>query len=88
MSPDVVIAVIMALPPTLAVILGFLASRRSVQRSVGTPLIRAMGYLDAKMDRLAAGQAELREGQAEVRERLARLEGEMGTQRRTLWAPP
>lgn len=88
MNENVLVALIMAIPPTLAVVLGFLASRRSVQRSVGTPLIRAMGYLDAKIDRLAAGQAELREGQAEVRERLARLEGEMGAQRRRLWAPP
>jgi hypothetical protein len=45
--------------------------RRSVERSIGTALIRAMSCRDSMMDRLTAGEVE-------VRERLARLEGEMG----------
>jgi prefoldin subunit 5 len=54
---------------------------------VAAPLIRAVSYLHAKIDRLAAGQAELREGQSEVRERLARLEGEKAAEKPRLWAP-
>jgi len=68
----IVIALIAALPPTLAAVLGYLASIRSIRRSVGAtpgmPLSRALERLDAKVDRLI-------EGQAVVRERLARLEG-------------
>lgn len=72
MKAGIVIALIAALPPTLAAVLGYLASIRSIRRSVGAtpgmPLSRALERLDAKVDRLI-------EGQAVVRERLARLEG-------------
>jgi len=68
----IVIALIAAVPPTLAAVLGYVASIRSIRRSVGAtpgmPLARALERLDAKVDRLI-------EGQAAVRERLARLEG-------------
>lgn len=72
MRTGIVIALIAALPPTLAAVLGYIASIRSIRRSVGAtpgmPLGRALERLDAKVDRLV-------EGQAAVRERLARLEG-------------
>lgn len=72
MKASIVIALIAALPPTLAAVLGYLASIRSIRRSIGAtpgiPLSRALERLDAKVDRLI-------EGQAVVRERLARLEG-------------
>ena len=72
MKAGIVIALIAAVPPTLAAVLGYVASIRSIRRSVGAtpgmPLARALERLDAKVDRLI-------EGQAAVRERLARLEG-------------
>ncbi|MFP5224481.1 MAG: hypothetical protein ACLGH3_02815 [Actinomycetota bacterium] len=72
MKAGIVIALIAAFPSTLAAVLGYLASIRSIRRSVGAtpgmPLSRALERLDAEVDRLI-------EGQAVVRERLARLEG-------------
>lgn len=72
MKAGIVIALIAAFPPTLAALLGYLASIRTIRRSVGAtpgmPLARALERLDVKVDRLV-------EGQAAVRERLARLEG-------------
>ncbi|MEX2556587.1 MAG: hypothetical protein WEB06_13295 [Actinomycetota bacterium] len=72
MRAGIVIALIASFPPTLAALLGYLASIRTIRRSVGAtpgmPLARALERLDAKVDRLV-------EGQAAVRERLARLEG-------------
>lgn len=72
MSEPLLVAVIAAGPPTLAAILGYLANSRSIKRTVGepqgVPLITIVERLDAKVDKLADGQAELRE-------RLARFEG-------------
>jgi len=87
-SQEIAIALIAATPPTVAAILGFLANRRSLRRSVGTPpgipLSRAIERVESKVDRLDAKIEGLGEGQAVVRERLARLEsrGETG-----LWSP-
>lgn len=73
MKTGVLIAIIAAIPPTLAAILGYRANARALRRSIGTPpgvpLTRIVERLEHKIDRLA-------EGQTVVRERLARLEGE------------
>jgi hypothetical protein len=73
----VVVAIIAALPPTLAAVLGYFANSRSIRRSVGAPpgipLARALERIDEKVERLV-------DGQAAIRERLAHLEG-LGTRR-------
>lgn len=71
MTVEILIAVIAALPPTLAAILAFVSSRsvkRSVGNSPGVPLTEVIQRLGDKVDGLS-------EGQSLVRERLARLEG-------------
>lgn len=89
MTSEVVIAMIAAIPPTLAAILGFLANRRSLRRSVGVstgvPLAAVIRSVDTKVERIEAKVDRLGEGQADVRERLAHLEGEG---QRRLWSPP
>jgi hypothetical protein len=66
------IAVVAAIPPTLAAALAYLANSRALRRSVGSPelpLSKVIDRLEVKLDALT-------EGQAAIRERLARLEGE------------
>jgi hypothetical protein len=74
-SAEFWIAVIAAVPPTIAAILGYLGNRRSIRRSIGNspgvPLIKIFARIESKVDALI-------EGQAAMRERLARLEGERG----------
>jgi hypothetical protein len=78
MSEEVLTALIAAAPPTLAAVLGFMANRRSIRRSVGAspslPLTKWMERLEHGTERLNIKLDELSEGQAQVRERLARLE--------------
>lgn len=73
MSAEMWVAVIAALPPTLAALLGYLGNRRSIRRSVGNspgvPLNKIVARIESKVDALV-------EGQAAIRELLARLEGE------------
>lgn len=75
MSTELWIALIAALPPTLAAILGYLGNRRAIRRSVGNspgvPLNKVVQRIEAKVDVLI-------EGQAASRERLARLEAQHG----------
>lgn len=75
MNSELWIAVIAALPPTLAAVLGYLGNRRAIRRSVGNspgvPLSKLVERVEAKVDVLI-------EGQAAVRERLARLEAQHG----------
>lgn len=89
MTSEIVIAMIAAIPPTLAVILGFLANRRSLRRSIGgstgVPLVSVIRGMDSKVERIESKVDRLGEGQADVRERLAHLEGE---RQRRLWSPP
>lgn len=89
MSIEIAIAVIAAVPPTLAAILGFLANRRSLRRSVGSnpgvPLATVMHRTETKIDCIDEKVDRLAEGQAQVRERLASLEGES---ERSLWNRP
>jgi hypothetical protein len=89
MSNQVVVTVIAAIPPTLAAILGFLATKRSLRRSVGASpgvsLAAVLRRIDTKVERVEAKVDRLGEANAEMRERLARLEGET---RKPLWSPP
>lgn len=72
-STELWIAVIVALPPTLAAVLGYLGNRRSIRRSLGNspgvPLSKVVARIESKVDALT-------EGQAVIRERLAHLEGQ------------
>lgn len=75
-STELWIAVIAALPPTLAAIVGYLGNRRSIRRSLGNspgiPLTKVVARIESKVDALT-------EGQAAIRERLARLETSHGS---------
>lgn len=79
-SEGVVIALIAATPPGIAAVLGYLANRRSLRRSVGgppgVPLIRVVERVEAKVDRIDAKLDRLTESQAQVREQVARVEGQ------------
>lgn len=79
MSEGVLIALIASTPPGIAAVLGYLANRRSLRRSVGgppgVPLIRVVERVEAKVDKIDAKLDRLTESQAQVRERLARVEG-------------
>lgn len=56
MSDQLLTALIAATPPTVAAVLGYLANRRSLRRSVGTPpglpLARVIERVDTKVDRV------------------------------------
>lgn len=88
MSQEVITALIVATPPTIAAVLGYLANKRSLRRSVGTPLrlplANVIQRVDVKIDRVDSKVDRVIEGQADIRERLARLEGERGPR---LWSP-
>lgn len=98
LNQEVLVALIAVVPTTLAVTLGFLASRRSTHQSVAVPLIQALRQLDAKtdridsevrrrLDRLDDGLGRVATGQTDIRERIARLEGQSSAPRERLWAP-
>lgn len=84
MSEGIVIALIAATPPTIAAVLGFLANRRSLRRSVGTspgvPLTKVLERLETRFegrfDRLEAKLDRSTDQQVRMRERIARLEVE------------
>jgi hypothetical protein len=80
MSEAVTVALIAAVPLSAAAVLGYLANRRSLKRSVGVrpgvPLARVLDRVEAKIDRIEDKVDRLAEGQAALRERLARIEGE------------
>lgn len=73
MKAEIFIALIAALPPTLAAVLAFISSR-SVKRSVGAtngiPLSRSVEALDSKVERLSESLHQLAERQARHEERL------------------
>lgn len=75
MNQEAWVAMVAAVPPTLAAVLGYLGNRRSIRRSLGNspgvPLSKVVGRLEGKVDRLI-------DGQSAIRERLARLEGIQG----------
>lgn len=72
MSQELFVAVVAALPPTIAAVLGYLGNRRSIRRSLGNspgvPLSKVVARIESKVDKLV-------EGQGQIRERVARLEG-------------
>ena len=88
---ELLVALIAATPPTIASVLGYLASRRSLRRSVGAwsgvPLVRVLerfekrveaGFdrVEARLDRVDGKIDRLGEIQARTGERVARLEAE------------
>lgn len=72
MKTSVLVALVAAFPPTLAAVLSYVASSRSIRRRVGeptsVPLSQIVERIEAKVDAIL-------ESQVSVRERLARLEG-------------
>lgn len=84
MSEGIVIALIAATPPSIAAILGYLANRRSLRRSVGTspgvPLTKVLERLETRFegrfDRVEAKLDRAADQQVRMRERIARLEVE------------
>jgi hypothetical protein len=88
-SDGVMIALIAATPPAIAAILGYLANRHSLRRSVGAPpgvpLMRVVERVEGKVDRLDTKIDRLAEAQTGIRERLARVEG---SRYRRPWRPP
>lgn len=80
MTPELSIALIAAIPPTLAAVLAFTSSR-SVKRSVGAtngiPLSRVVEAVETKV-------GELVESQAHLRERIARIEGQLSVGNQSL----
>jgi hypothetical protein len=83
-SEAVTVALIAAAPPTVAAILGYLANRRSLRRSVGTspgvPLTKVLERLETRFegrfDRLETKLDRAADQQVRMRERIARLEAE------------
>ena len=82
MSSEILVAVIAAAPPTLAAVLGYVASKRSLKRSVGDNpglplhqvLARMESRFDSRFDRVESKIDRIADEQAATRERLARLE--------------
>lgn len=72
MTTEMTVAIIAAIPPTLAAILP-IASSRSMKRSVGPtngiPLIRLVELLDSKVERQSQQLAKLGERHAKLEER-------------------
>ena len=54
MSQEIAVALIAATPPTVAALLGYLANRRSLRRSVGTnqgvPLTKVLERLETRFE--------------------------------------
>ncbi len=86
MSSEIVVAIIAAGPPTVAAVLSYVASKRSLQRSIGdnpgmplhTVLVRMESRFESRFDRVESKIDRVTEGQTATRERLARLEAERG----------
>lgn len=82
MSQEIVIAVIAAVPPTLAALLAYVASKRSLKRSIGgnpaIPLREVLAQMElrsnGRFDRIESKLDRVVDEHAWVRERLARLE--------------
>ena len=78
MNEQIVIALIAAIPPSLAAVLGYLATKRTILRSVGTrrgfSIARTLARMDSKIDRVDAKVSEIGAGQSDLARRLSRLE--------------
>jgi hypothetical protein len=84
MSPEIVVAIIAACPPTIAAVLTYVASKRSLRRSIGDNpgmplhrlLVRMESRFESRFDRVESKIDRVVEGQTATKERLARLEAE------------
>jgi hypothetical protein len=80
MSSEVLIAMIAAGPPTLAAVLSYVASSRSLRRTVGepqgVPLTRVLERLETKLDHVEDRLDHLIDEQGSTHERLALLEAQ------------
>lgn len=80
MSSEILVAVIAAGPPTLAAVLAYIASSRSLRRSVGeprgVPLNRVLERVEGKLDHVEDRLDHLIDEQGRTRERLAGLEAQ------------
>ena len=84
MSSEILVAVIAATPPTIGAVLGYIASKRSLKRSIGAnpsmPLRQVLAQMEARFetrfDRLESKIDFTSDEHAGFRERLARLEVE------------
>lgn len=82
MSSEVLVAIIAAGPPTLGALLSYVASKRSLRRSIGdnpgVPLREALTQMErrfeTRFDRVESKLDRVTEGATQVRERLARLD--------------
>ena len=72
MKAGILIALIAAFPPTLAAVLGYLASSRSLRRTVGVAQDLPLTHV---VDRLEVQIQEVHHTTSEIAQRLARLEG-------------
>lgn len=84
MSSEILVAVIAATPPTIGAALGYIASKRSLKRSIGAnpgvPLRQVLAQMEARFetrfDRLESKIDRTGDQQSGIRERLSRLEVE------------
>lgn len=84
MSQEIAIAVIAAMPPTLAALLSYLASKRSLKRSIGgnpgVPLREVLAQMETRsngrFDRIESKLDRVVDEHTRTRERLARLEAQ------------
>lgn len=87
-SNQVVITVIAAVPPIVAAILGFLATKRSLRPSVGgspgVSLVAVIKSMDTKVERIEATVDILRNGQTESENASLDLKGMVTG----FWSPP
>ncbi len=82
MSSEILVAVIAAGPPTVAAVLSYVASKRSLKRAIGdTPgiplhdmLTQMEGRFETRFDRLESRIDRVLEDNSATRERIARLE--------------
>ena len=84
-SPSVAVALIAALPPTLAAVLSFVQARYAHRSSTGTAI--AVEHLRVAVDEVRAGLRQVELGGNELGERVARLEGGHARRRHAPWRP-
>lgn len=86
MSSEILVAVIAAGPPTIAAVLSYVASSRSLRRSVGepqgVPLNRVLERVEVKLDHVEDRLDHLIDEQGKTRERLAGIEAQRSSRAR------
>jgi hypothetical protein len=85
------VALVVVVPTTLAIVVGFLANLRSLRselrRDIESPLGQGIQRLEGNVERPYTSVERLAAGQTDIRERLARVEGSIERQRKELWRP-